>query len=300
MAKWWAFVSGETELPPDVLDRLAGRESVTLHVGLIGAVTPCSAIAVPLRDTLYVLFRPTPAASLVMEDSVATSLSAAADDGSWSILVRGRLLPGRSALLDERRNELAHWVPEGEASTWMAARFFPEFLDYQVEGESGRRRATGPLPGFAPRVRWRIYSELAFEPYQAWFLVSGVLLALGILGIADHEQRTPPVLVLGLFAGQSAFVAARVLLAPVDLVRWREGLEADRSLGVLGQAWLAPGELRADGLKLAAASALSWGLLLLFAGSVVVGLVSLLSGAPVALLAMAVKRRARGRREDRE
>ena len=300
MARWWASVSGEAELPPDVLDRLAGRESVTLHVGLIGAVTPCSAIAVPLRGTLYVLFRPTPAASQAMEDSVVASLSAAADDGSWSVLARGRLLPGRSALLDERRNELAHWVPEGEASTWMAARFFADFLDFQVEAAAGRRRATGPLPGCAPRARWKLYSELAFEPYQAWFLVSGVLIAVGILSIADHAQRTPPVLVLSLFAGQSAVVAARVLLAPLDLVRWREGLEADRSLGVLGEAWLAPRELRADGLKMAAVSALSWGLLLLYAGSVVVGLVSLFSGAPVALLAMAVKRRARGRREDRE
>ena len=99
MARWWASVSGEAELPPDVLDRLAGRESVTLHVGLIGAVTPCSAIAVPLRGTLYVLFRPTPAASQAMEDSVVASLSAAADDGRWSVLARGRLLPGRSARL---------------------------------------------------------------------------------------------------------------------------------------------------------------------------------------------------------
>ncbi len=293
-------MSSAPELPPEVLDRLAGRETVTLHIGLLGSTAPAKAVAVPLRGMLFVLFRATPAALAAMEHSSVASLAAAAADESWSILVRGRLLPGRTALLDDRRNELAHWVPDGQPGAWMAARFYAETLDYQTTGEGGKRRASGPVPGFVPLPRWRLYNELAYEPYQAWFLVSTVLLVFGILAVAAPEQRTIAVLFPALFAGPSAVVAGRVLLAPLDLQRWRQGLDEEKRLGRLAEAWLSPRELREDGLKFAAASALAWAFLLAFAGSVVVGLVSLLSGAPVVLLAMAVRRRASVRREDRE
>lgn len=293
-------MSNQPELPPEVLDRLAGRESVTLHVGLLGATLPIAAIAVPLRGMLYVLFRPTPAAVEAMERSAVASLAAAADDESWSILARGRLLPGRTALLDDRRNELAHWVPDGKPGAWMAARFFAETLDYQTVGEGGRRRASGPLPGFTPLARWRLYNEFAYEPYQAWFLVSTLLIVFGILAVAAPEQRSIVVLLPALFAGPSAVVAGRVLLAPLDLSRWRQGLDNEGKLGRLAEAWVSPRELREDGRKIAVVSLVAWTFLLAYAGSVVVGLVSLLSGAPVVLLTMAAQRRASVRREDRE
>ena len=293
-------MSSAPELPPEVLDRLAGRESVTLHLGLLGATTPAWAVAVPLRGMLYVLFRATPAAVQAMERSAVASLAAAAEDESWSILARGRLLPGRTALLDDRRNELAHWVPDGKPGAWMAARFYAESLDYQTAGEGGRRRASGPLPGFVPLPRWRLYNELAYEPYQAWFLVSTVLISFGILAVAAPEERTVVVLLPALLAGPSAVVAGRVLLAPLDLSRWRQGLDEEAKLGRLAEAWVSPRDLREDGWKIAAVSALAWTFLLAYAGSVVVGLVSLLSGAPVVLLAMAARRWASVRREDRE
>ena len=292
-------MSGTPELPNEVLDRLAGSEAVKLQVGLLGSNAALPAVAVPLRGQLYVLFRPSPAARAEMETTTAATLLAEAPDGAWTVLARGRLLPGRTALSDARRNELAHWVPNGQPGAWMAGRFFAEHLDYQWEGPAGRQRATGPLPGHTPFVRWRYYRDLAFEPFQIWFFVSGILLAVGILYMDAEDAGTPFVLLAAVAAAELPVIAARVLLAPLDLERWRAGLEPDESLGLLGEARLSPAEFRHDGGRLALGAAAAWTILALAAGSAVTALVSLLSGAPVLVLGMAVRRRFRGAKEGR-
>ncbi|MSQ03604.1 MAG: hypothetical protein EXR71_17260 [Myxococcales bacterium] len=281
----------EPELPPEVLDRLAGCERVSLQVGLLGSNALIPAIAVPLRGALYILFVPTSAARATMEHTVVATVQVEAPDASWSISARGRLLHGRTAQADSRRSELAHWVPEGEAARWTAGHFYAEHLDYQVETPQGRRRATGPLPGCAPRSWWRLVNELAIEPFQWWFLASGVMIAIGILYADADEAGTPLVLVLALLAAALPVVAGRLVLAPLDLERWRDGREVDASLGELARAWVSPAEYRTGGLKLAAVAAVVWVLLVLLGGPLVAALVSLLSGAPVLLLIMAVRRR---------
>lgn len=287
------------ELPTEVLDRLAGCEAVRVQVGLLGSNAALPAVAVPLRGQLYVLFRPSAGAREQMESTPVATLLAEAPDASWSILARGRLLPGRTALSDSRRNELAHWVPDGQPGAWMAARFYAEALDYQRELPSGRQRASGPLPGVNPFVRWRYHLDLAFEPFQVWFLISGALIAAGILYLDAEDAGTPLVLLLALAAAQLPVMATRLLLAPIDLERWRNGEEDDASLGLLAEARLAPREFRADGAKFAVAAAVAWIVLAYASGPAVTALVSLLSGAPVLVLAMAVRRRFRRSKEDR-
>ena len=290
----------EPELPPEVLDRLAGCDRVKLQVGLLGTNAMIPAIAVPLRGALYILFVPTAAARAQMEQTVVATVQAEAVDASWSISARGRLLHGRTAQADSRRSELAHWVPEGEAAHWTAGLFYAEHLDYQVESAAGRRRASGPLPGSAPRSWWRLVSELAIEPFQWWFLASGVMIAVGILYANADEAGTPLVLVVALTAAFLPVVAGRLVLAPLDLERWRDGREADASLGDLVRAWVSPAEYRTGGLKLAGVAAVAWVLLVLLGGPYVASLVSLLSGAPVLLLIMAVRRRSKARLEKGE
>ena len=282
-----------------MLDRLAGCEAVRLQVGLLGSNAPVRAVAVPVRGQLFVLFRPTAAARAQMETTTVASIMAEADDGTWSLLSRGRLLHGRTAQADSRRNELAHWVPDDQPAAWIAGRFYAEHLDYQRETPTGRTRASGPLPGVAPFVPWRYYRDLAFDPFQLWFLVSGVLIAGGILWMDAEDAGTPLVLVLALLAAMLPVMAGRVLLAPMDLERWRAGKENDDSLGLLAEARLSPAEYHKDGLKLTAAAAVAWAGLALIAGGAVTALVSLLSGAPVLLLGMAVRRRFGGAKEDR-
>lgn len=289
--------AAEPELPPEVIERLAGAEGIRLQVGRLGSSEPLPAVVAPLAGRLTVLFVPTPAALATLEQTVAATLLASAPDGSWSVQVRGRLLRGPSATVDARRSELMHWVPDGRPGRWAAGRFFPEHVDYQVETPSGRRRATGPVPGLQPLSRRKLYTDLAVEPYALWFLISGVLIAVGILAVAAEDAGSPHVLVLALLAGFGTPVAARVLLAPLDLERFAAGVEEEATLGPLARAWLAPAELRADGLRLAGVAALAWVALVLTGGSVVAALVSLLSGAPVILLALALRRRSTARDE---
>ncbi len=290
----------EPELPPEVLDRLARCERVQLQVGLLGTNALIPAIAVPLGGVLYILFVPTAAARAQMEQTVVATVQAEAPDGSWSISARGRLLHGRNAQADSRRSELAHWVPGGEAARWTAGHFFAEHLDYQVEMPHGRRRATGPLPGALPRSWPRLVNELAIEPFQWWFFGSGMMIAIGILYANADDAGTPLVLVVALTAAFLPIVAGRLVLAPLDLERWRDGREADASLGELARAWVSPAEYRRGGIKLAAVAAAAWVLLVLLGGPYVASLVSLLSGAPVLILIMAVRRRSKARVEKEE
>ena len=286
----------EPELPREVLDRLASAERVLLHVGRLGASTPLVVAPAPLLGQLYVLLVPDDAARATMEATSAATLSAEAADGSWSVSARGRLLPGPPANVDPRRAELAHWVPDGWPARWMAARFYPEHVEYQTEAAEGRRRAAGPVPGLAPMTRRALYVELV-EPMAPWFLVAGVLIGVGILAVAAEEYGRPDVLVVALLAAVLTPVAARVLLGSVDLERFRKGVASEKSLGPLVGAWVAPAELRADGGRIAAGAAVAWVLLVLLGGSVVAGLVSLLSGAPILLLGMALRRRVTEREE---
>ncbi len=278
------------QLPPDVLDRLASCEGVVVHVGRMGEVPALPGVCVPLRGCTYLLLCPTAATLAQLKSTTHASFSAEGPGGSWSVLSRGRLLWGRNVSGESRRAELAHWVPDGGLG-WIACRFYPEHLDFQEDTPSGRRRAAGEVPGVERPSGFRFYLGLAYEPFQVWFLVSGALVAAGILVIDSEDAGTPLVLLTALAAGQLTVVAARVLLAPVDLLRWREGKVRDEQLGALEAAWFAPDELRTDGLWFAAAAAALWALLVLLAGSAVAALVSLLSGAPVILLAMALRRR---------
>lgn len=287
------------QLPPEVLDRLATAEGVTLHLGKLGSSSPVSALCAPLRGCTYLLFRPNARDRAAMAETTAASVQAEGPGGAWSVLARGRLLAGRPVAAEGRRAELAHWVPPDSAG-WVACPFYPENVDYQEETPNGRRRAAGPVPGVVRPAVARFVGTLAYEPFQVWFLVSGALVAAGILMMDAEDAGTPLVLVVALAAAQLTAVGARLLLAPLDVERWRANLVPDESLGVLAEAWMAPAELRALGAKIAVAALALWVLLLLLAGAAVASLVSLLSGTPVILLAMAVRRRSTGAREDRE
>jgi hypothetical protein len=281
---------GFPQLPPEVLDRLAASDRVRVQVGRLGSQQVLPAVFVPLRERSYVLFRPTWDALDELERSVVSSVLADAPDGAWSVLARGRLLWGRPVHADRRRAELAHWVPEGSGG-WIACRFYAEHLDYQVDRPGGRQRSAGPVPGAVAPSWLRQNLALGYEPFQVWFLVSAALVAAGILVMDAEEAGTPLVLVTALVAGQLTIVAGRVLLAAVDLRRWRESRAGERTLGPLIAAWRSPAELTGDGLRLAAGAAVAWVVLLLLAGVPVTVLVSFLSGAPVILLAMAMRRR---------
>ena len=286
------------QLPPEVLDRLATSEGVQVHVGPLGSQAAIPGLCAPLRGCTYVLVRPTAAAVAAMEATTSVSVAAQGAGGAWSLLARGRILRGKPLSGEARRAELAHWVPEGEGG-WIACPFYPETVDFQEEAPGGRRRAAGPVPGVARPGLLRFTLGLAYEPFQVWFVLSGALVAAGILVLDAEEAGTPLVLLVAIAAAQLTVVGARVLLAPIDLERWRAGLTNDEALGPLAEAWLAPAELRAHGLRIAAAAMVLWACLLLLAGAAVTALVSLLSGSPAILLAMAVRRRMAEAREGR-
>ncbi len=280
------------DLPPEVLDRLAACETVRLDVGPPGDTFPARAVVAPVRGQLYLLLAPDARVEAALDAHVDGAVLAEDAARTWSVAARGRLMYGRRVVNDPRRSELLHWLPEGVGPEAMvAARFFPETLDYQHEARDGRRRAQGPVPGAALLPAWRRLWEVGGAPFWPWLLTAMILESVVILFVADPEDRNAYSLVVAVLAGALPVVGTRIAFGARDLQRWRKGFEKEESLGALSQAWFAGAELERAGLRVLGAAALAWGLLWWACGSVVVGAVALVSGAPLLVLLMAVRRR---------
>jgi len=280
------------ELPPEVLDRLAGVERVRVMVGPPGSNFLVGAVAAPIQRQLYLLLVPDPRVESMLDEHVHAAVLADDPGGKWLIHARGRMLYGRRVVNDPRRNELLHWLPEGIGpAEFVACRFHPEALDYQHDAVDGRRRANGPLPGGAPLPAWRRLWELGGAPFWPWLLAASFLEGLVILFVADYEDRHAWSLAMAILAGGLPVIGARIALAAHDIARWRKGLEKDAVLGTLGEAWFSARELERQGIYVLIAAAAAWILLGWACGAVVVGWVALVSGAPILVLLMAVRRR---------
>ncbi len=280
------------ELPPEVLDRLAGVEHVRVMVGPPGDNFPVGAFAAPIQRQLYLLLVPDARVEVTLDEHVHAAILADDPAGKWSIHVRGRMLYGRRVINDPRRNELLHWLPEGAGpADLVACRFHPEWLDYQHEAVDGRRRANAALPGAAHLPAWRRLWDIGGVPFWPWLVASSVLEGLVILFVADYEDRHAWSLAMAILSGGLPIIGARIALAAHDIARWRKGLEKDTALGALGEAWFSARELERQGTYVLLAAALAWFLLGWACGPVVVGWVALVSGAPLLVLLMAVRRR---------
>lgn len=280
------------ELPPEVLDRLAACERVRVDVGPPGDSFPVHGVVAPVRGQLYLLLAPDPRVEATLRDHVDGAVLAEDPGRTWSVAARGRLLYGRRVVNDPRRSELVHWLPEGVGPEAMvAARFFPETLDYQHDARDGRRRAQGPVPGSALLPVWRRLWEVGGAPFWPWLLTAMVLEAAVILFLADYEDRHAFSLLVAILAGALPVVGCRIALGGRDIERWRRGFEKEAALGALGQAWFSGRDLEVAGARVLAVAAVAWGLLWWVCGAVVVGAVALVSGAPLLVLLMAVRRR---------
>ena len=261
-------------------------------VGPPGDNFPVSAVAAPIQRQLYLLLAPESRVETTLDEHVHAAVIAEDPVGKWSVNTRGRLLYGRRVVNDPRRNELMHWLPEGIGpADLVACRFHPESLDYQHEAVDGRRRANGPVPGAAPLPTWRRLWDIGGVPFWPWLLASSVLEGLVILFVADFEDRHAWSLAMAILAGGLPIIGARIALAANDIARWRKGLEKDAALGALGEAWFSARELERQGIYVLLAAAAAWFFLAWACGAVVVGWIALVSGAPLLVLLMAVRRR---------
>lgn len=273
-------------------DRLATLDRVRLDVGAPGNMLPVEAIPAPIRGQLYFLILPNPEVEARLRQDGESVVVAEPKDRAWSIQSRGRLGLGRRASNDTRRSELAHWIPEGaQAANFLALPYYPETLDYQYDANHGRRRANGPIPGGERPPLWKALANVGGGPFWPWFLASGALQALGILVLAAPEHRNVFILLLVLACGMLPVIGAKLAFAPYDMDRWRMGLENDKAVAAIRTCGASEGALARSGHQVLLASALLWGLLGFAAGSVVSATAALLSGAPVILLFMAVRRR---------
>lgn len=293
MAKHSSFPwSHLADFPPEVADRLASVDRVRLEVGAPGNVLPVDALPAPLRGQMYLLIRPCPEIEARIRQAGQCALIAEPPDRAWSVQSRGQLVLGRRASTDTRRSELAHWIPENEtAGAYLALPFYPESLDYQYDAPDGRRRANGPIPGTTRVSSWRSLATVGGGNLWPWFFASGILQSFGLLVLGSPEHRNIFVLLLVLASGILPVLGAKLAFAPLDMERWRRGYENDAAVGAIRRSGVAEGALAAAGVQILVVSAVCWMVLLWSAGSVVVGTSALLSGAPVIVLVMAVRRR---------
>jgi hypothetical protein len=224
------------ELPDEVLDRLSGAGLVTLTAWAGEEPRRLKVPIAPLSKQLYVLVAPEgPVEQALLQDGTIELWGEGGQgEQSWSVLVKGRGVPGRRAISESRRSELAHWLPDGVlASSVVAVRILPESVDYGKGTGSTRKRAAGPVPGGARLPERHRWFRLATTGSLVWLPLVGVINFVGLLVFAPPELRS--LLMLGVMVASSGLLYCGVgWLGQYGLfMRWREGIGTEELVSVM-------------------------------------------------------------------
>jgi hypothetical protein len=256
-------------LPEEVMDRLSlvGQVRFTAWKGEEPVVV--NAPVAPLHRQLFVLAHKNGAIETALMQDGRAELWVEHKEPPWQIRVIGRAVAGRDAAADPRRSELLHWLPDGtRAQNLLAIRFFPESMDYHVDGT---RRASGPIPGAVLPSELTRWSRMVTRGHLGWMPVLGLITWGGILAWVPPELRNLLVLCLMLTLSLTLFSGVALLGRYGEFLRWREGTLREAGVAELLAGWQPPWRVRDLGAGL-----LAGGLLL-------VGIVALVMPAPVPL-----------------
>lgn len=232
-------------LPDELAELLSVHGPVLLEVGEPPGVTAERVHLAPLHDQLFLLVRARGPVAAAVDRWGRAVLTAEHPGGEYQVRVRGRAAVGRSAAAEGRRNELYHWLPEGEKAqdlrvVWM----HPEHIEY-VRGKGDNRvRTAGAVPGAAlpgGLARWiRVAREGVIPFYFALLPIDWLF-----------------VLVAGIAPGTRVLLAALLLVAQVLLLgavavlhqravhlRYRESFATVAQDHLFLDGWLVPDEAR--------------------------------------------------------
>lgn len=270
-------------LPDEVMERLAIQPRLRLAVGPPGNTAPYIGWAAPLKDQLYVLLIPTPDLEKRLGETPACELRAEDPDGDWLLTCRGRLHLGRTAQAEDRRNELFHWVPEGQSAGRLnAAVFFPELVDYQRTERGERVRAFGPVPGGAPPGFGAAWTRVAFDGVLPWvfglFAIDWIFLIF-----MEDRLRNPAILLVMVGVGVSLLAGTNMLGVRTRYAGWRRAAVDRRAAEAIFAAGLGPEPLRTVGLGLIGGALIFTLLLMIVANGLTAFVAVMSSGAPVLL-----------------
>lgn len=251
-------------LPDELAELLSVHGPALLEVGEPPGVTSERVQVVPLHDQLFVLVRGRGPMAAAVDRWGRAVLTAEHAGGDYQLRVRARAAVGRSAAAEGRRNELYHWLPDGEkAQDLRVLWLYPEHVEY-VRGKGDHRvRTAGEVPGGALPpgfARWvRVAREGVLPFYFALLPIDWIF-----------------VLVAGIAPGTRVLLAALLLVAQVAMLggvavlhqravhlRYRESFATPAQDHLFLEGWLVPDEAR-----LGAGVAIGFGLLLaLFLGA---------------------------------
>lgn len=277
-------------LPDEVVERLCSRPTVRLVTGPPEAPVRVDVHLAPLHKQLYAFVAPGSGTEANLLAHARADIVAEDPAGEWSIRVRGRGVAGRTVNADPRRSELVHWMPEGgRPQALVAARLYPESVDYTQGKGSDRSRAAGPVPeGPAPPFFSRWW-RLATEGVVAWFVGMAVLDWLALLALDVTGGARTVLLGVMVFSGATLLAGETMWDHANRFFRWREGFEDETGAGLLLLGWEPAERVRKVGLGLMATGLLVSVLVSVGGGwEVGVGAV-LFSGVPALLPAHAVR-----------
>jgi len=285
------------ELPPEVMERLSALGRVRFVVGDDFDAAPEVSLA-PLNKQMFLLVSRGGASEERLLDDPRATLFAEDRAEGWSVRAVGRAVPGRTISAEQRRPELAHWLPDGVSPTALTAvRFYPESVEYIHGRGAARTRIAGPVPGGARPPAATRWTFLATEGIVGWLAAMAVIDWLGLLVLIEDPSRRGALLVtLLLVTGACLLCGVQLVHQFGRFVRWREGHVADEAAGLALSGWEGPRRVRDVGFGMIGFGVLLAVLVSVGAGGQVGGLAVLASGAPlVALFHLA---RHVGRRRD--
>ncbi len=256
-------------LPEEVMDRLSlvGQVRFTAWKGSEPVVV--SAPVAPLHRQLFVLVTKNGAIEAALMQDGRAELWVEQKEPPWQIRVIGRAVAGRDAGADPRRSELLHWLPDGvRAQNLLAIRFFPESLDYHVDGA---RRASGPIPGAALPSELTRWSRMVVRGHIGWLPVLAAITWGGILAWVPPELRNLLILCLMLALSTTLYCGVALLGRYGEFLRWRQGTFGEAGVAELLAGWQPPNRVRDLGAGM------------LIAGFLLLGIVALVTPAPVPL-----------------
>lgn len=232
-------------LPTELVRRLALNPQVTATVGRGERAGSGRALCAASETRVYLLLPVRSPLETLLMGSTQVEVKGGAEDGSWTLLLRGQAAIGVNLGAHPLREHLEVWLPEGaHARGWLVADFWPTWVECTLPSGAGAQRFLGPTPAAqnqpGPGLVWL---RSAFD--GVW-----LVLALGLgapwltLGVWGQELPLRPLALTLSSLGVVGLIAAGNLWTRAALRRReRQGHPETVHTELLRRGRVAPGEL---------------------------------------------------------